>query len=100
MENLKIENNEILTTKENKISQTENLTISLAEAKDEINLLKKKIYELENKQNNLNNDLDSLNEKYKKIEKEKNFINDKIEEQKKLQLNLKNKLIKSNSNKI
>ena len=100
LENLKIENNEILTSKENKINQTENLTISLAEAKDEINLLKKKIYELENKQNNLNNDLDSLNEKYKKIENNKNLINNQIEEQKKLQLNLKKELSISNSNKL
>ena len=92
IDNLKIENANIKSNKEKQINQSENLSIALSEAKEEISLLRKKVNELDLQNKKLNKDYDQLNKNFALSRKENLNLKAEIDEHKATIYNLNHDL--------
>ena len=92
IENLKIENANIKSNKEKQINQSENLSIALSEAKEEISILRKKVNELDLQNKKLNKDYDQLNKNFALSRKENANLKAEIDEHKATIYNLNHDL--------
>lgn len=92
IENLKIENANIKSNKEKQINQSENLSIALSEAKEEISILRKKVNELDLQNKKLNKDYDQLNKNFALSRKENSNLKAEIDEHKATIYNLNHDL--------
>ena len=82
VDNLKIEIQKLKGVKEKELNKSENLSVALAESKEENLNLRNRIKELEKNKNQLEKDYNSLNKNYLKTKKENDKINSLFEEQK------------------
>ena len=92
IENLKLENANIKSNKEKQINQSENLSIALSEAKEEIVILRKKVNELDLQNKKLNKDYDQLNKNFAISRKENSNLKAEIDEHKATIYNLNHDL--------
>ena len=82
----------IKSKKEKQINQSENLSIALSEAKEEISILRKKVNELDLQNKKLNKDYDQLNKNFALSRKENANLKAEIDEHKATIYNLNHDL--------
>lgn len=98
VENLKIENTNFKSNKEKHMNQNENLSIALSEAKEEIQILRKKLNETELVNKKLNKDYDQLNKNFALARKENQSLKAEIDEHKATIYNLNHDLNENKKN--